>query len=140
MCIWQSFSLTTRPHKIKSSAFIIMFQFKFNPWYFSNNRWMFPLVITIEESLRRSLLKIFGEEKTSKMSSASSSRQSVGLRRYRIVVLGDGGVGKSALTLQVSISLTFYVQLLRLWSPKWDYFPKKYSTFYKITLESHKLV
>ena len=30
----------------------------------------------------------------------SSTRQSVGLRRYRIVVLGDGGVGKSALTLQ----------------------------------------
>ena len=30
----------------------------------------------------------------------SSSRQSAGLRRYRIVVLGDGGVGKSALTLQ----------------------------------------
>ena len=34
---------------------------------------------------------------TTKMSLASSSS---GVRRYRIVVLGDGGVGKSALTLQ----------------------------------------
>lgn len=29
-----------------------------------------------------------------------SNNQGTGLRRYRIVVLGDGGVGKSALTLQ----------------------------------------
>jgi len=41
--------------------------------------------------------KISFSSKTSKM---SSTRPSVGLRRYRIVVLGDGGVGKSALTLQ----------------------------------------
>jgi Ras-like without CAAX 2 len=37
---------------------------------------------------------------SSNTSEMSSTRPSVGLRRYRIVVLGDGGVGKSALTLQ----------------------------------------
>jgi GTPase SAR1 family protein len=44
----------------------------------------------------------FISDKIIKMSSA-------GLHRYRIVVLGDGGVGKSALTLQYVQVTTFRV-------------------------------
>ncbi|KAK8758272.1 hypothetical protein V5799_004095 [Amblyomma americanum] len=52
------------------------------------------------DSLRLTGLQRFKMVQTANRGSGHSSNQKGGVRVYKIVVLGDGGVGKSALTLQ----------------------------------------